>query len=103
MHRDLKAENVLLTPGPDGEMRAKLADFGLHKMVPLPGKAQLSFHGIKEEGSQHGSAHLLPRLAGSHNSTSGMERELSLRLTANSAANPPTMDNASWQHGALLR
>ena len=34
IHRDLKAENVLLTgAGAKGSADAKLADFGLHKLV----------------------------------------------------------------------
>ncbi len=33
LHRDLKSENVLLTMGSDGLVHAKLADFGLCKLV----------------------------------------------------------------------
>ncbi len=47
IHRDLKAENVLLTRGSDGRTNAKLADFGLHKLIRRPGQAHLSFYHIK--------------------------------------------------------
>jgi serine/threonine protein kinase len=47
MHRDLKAENVLLVTAEDGQLGAKLADFGLHKVVRMPGKRQWSFADIK--------------------------------------------------------
>lgn len=47
LHRDLKAENVLLTRGADGRLCAKLADFGLHKLVGRSSKAQWSFNDIK--------------------------------------------------------
>ena len=33
MHRDLKLENILLTSGQPARASAKLADFGLHKMI----------------------------------------------------------------------
>ena len=39
IHRDLKAENVLLAPADDGTLNARLADFGLHALVPQPGMA----------------------------------------------------------------
>ena len=47
LHRDLKAENVLLTTGPDGTRNAKLADFGLHKLVRRPGKTHWGCSDIK--------------------------------------------------------
>jgi serine/threonine protein kinase len=33
VHRDLKLENILLTSGQPARASAKLADFGLHKMI----------------------------------------------------------------------
>ena len=33
VHRDLKLENILLTSGQPQRASAKLADFGLHKMI----------------------------------------------------------------------
>lgn len=49
IHRDLKTENVLLTHGQGGLLHCKLADFGLHTLVKMPGKAQWSFGDVKEE------------------------------------------------------
>ena len=37
IHRDLKPENILLTSGVYREARAKLADFGLAKLVVVKG------------------------------------------------------------------
>ncbi|PSC71657.1 60S ribosomal L37a [Micractinium conductrix] len=56
IHRDLKAENVLLAPADDGTLNARLADFGLHALVPQPGMAssQWGLCELKEEGSTHG-------------------------------------------------
>lgn len=42
----MKAENVLLVPGDDGCMNAKLADFGLSKLVKR-GSKQRGFGDIK--------------------------------------------------------
>ena len=61
IHRDLKSENVLLTAeeepvgstsapaGTGKQLQVKLCDcdFGLHKLVKLPGKAQWSFCDIR--------------------------------------------------------
>ena len=48
LHRDLKSENVLLARDEQGQQQAKLADFGLHKLVRRPGaRAQWSFSDIK--------------------------------------------------------
>ena len=35
VHRDLKLENILLTSPYPGRAHAKLADFGLHKMIKV--------------------------------------------------------------------
>ena len=64
IHRDLKSENVLLTAeeeetgggsaatggGGGKRLQVKLCDFGLHKLVKLPGKAQWSFCDIRWVG-----------------------------------------------------
>jgi hypothetical protein len=37
IHRDMKPENIMLTPRPDGSARVKILDFGLTKRVKLTG------------------------------------------------------------------
>ncbi|KAL4421519.1 hypothetical protein ABPG75_010810 [Micractinium tetrahymenae] len=53
IHRDLKAENVLLRPRSEGGHDACIADFGLHALLPLPGRPQGGASGgIREDGGE---------------------------------------------------
>ncbi|MEK9518682.1 serine/threonine protein kinase [Streptomyces venezuelae] len=48
VHRDLKPPNILLTPGTDGAVRAKIADFGLAKAYAAVGLAVITVTGEKQ-------------------------------------------------------
>lgn len=52
IHRDVKAQNIMVLPGPDGRLTSKLLDFGIAKILePEPGE-----RGLTEYGDRLGSA-----------------------------------------------
>ena len=53
VHRDLKPDNVFILPGPRGEERIKILDFGISQ------KADEIEHGLTQEGSVLGTPHYM--------------------------------------------
>lgn len=53
IHRDLKPDNVFILPGPRGEERIKILDFGISQ------KADEIEHGLTQEGSVLGTPHYM--------------------------------------------